>query len=124
MDSYILYYRKNGSSWKEAARNIKDASYTHTKLTLGDQYTYTVRGVVGNQKTDYNKNGVSAYVVPAAVKLGKVTSAGYDRVKLTWTKMMVQQDTLFILNKMANGRNLPQQPTPPTSTLIQRNSRS
>lgn len=87
VDSYILYYRKNGSSWKEAARNIKDASYTHTKLTLGDQYTYTVRGVVGNQKTDYNKNGVSAYVVPAAVKLGKVTSSGYDRVKLTWTKM-------------------------------------
>ena len=87
VDSYILYYKKNGSSWKEAARNIKDTSYTHTKLTLGDQYTYTVRGVVGNQKTDYNKKGVFAYVVPAAVKLGRVTSAGYDRVKLNWTKM-------------------------------------
>ena len=87
VDSYILYYKKNGSGWKEAARNIKGISYTHTKLTLGDQYTYTVRGVVGNQKTDYNKNGVSAYVVPAAVKLGKVTSAGYDRVKLSWTSM-------------------------------------
>lgn len=38
VDSYILYYKKNGSGWKEAARNIKGISYTHTKLRLGDQY--------------------------------------------------------------------------------------
>ena len=85
-DSYIIYYKKGNSSWKEAARNVEKTEYIHSKLALGDQYTYTVKGVINGKETSYDRKGVSATVVPETVKLKKVTSGGYDRVNITWNK--------------------------------------
>ena len=87
VDSYILYYKTGNTGWKEVAKDIKNTEYVHSGLTLGEEYTYTVRGALGNKKTAYDKAGVSVNVSPAEVKLGKVVSAGYNRVNITWTKM-------------------------------------
>ena len=50
------------------AKDIKNTEYVHSCLTLGEEYTYTVRGALGNKKTAYDKAGVSVNVSPAEVK--------------------------------------------------------
>lgn len=85
--SYTLYYKKLGASnWEQAASKISGTSYTHKGLTTGTTYVYTVRAVNKNQKSSYNKTGISGKPVPATVKLGKVMSKGYNKLKITWSK--------------------------------------
>ena len=100
--SYIVYYKKGNSRWKEAARNVKKTEYTHSKLILGDQYTYTVKGVINGKETSYDRKGVSATVVPETVKLRKATSGGYNKVNISWNKAAGAAEYVIYIKK--NGK--------------------
>lgn len=92
-ESYILYYKEStGKSWKKVKTGIKATSYIHKSsksfpLVTGKKYTYTVRAAAGKTTSGYDKAGKTAAPVLAAVKLGTVKSAAYNKLKITWTKV-------------------------------------
>lgn len=90
--TYSLWY-KGGTvkNWKKIKDGITGTSYKHTSntrtpLTTGTTYTYMVKAVNGKNTSSYNKTGISVKIIPATVKLGKVTSEAYNKQKITWSK--------------------------------------
>lgn len=92
-ESYILYYRASTSKyWKRLKTGITGTSYTHTAttalpLTTGKKYTFTVKAVAGKTVSGCNTTGITAMPLLATVKLGKVQSVAYNKLKITWGKV-------------------------------------
>ncbi len=78
---------KNGTYSK--VKTTTALSFTNTKLTTGKTYYYKVRAYkkVGS-KTRYGAFSTVTATYPAPAKTGEVkaSSAGYDSIKLTWSK--------------------------------------
>lgn len=105
--TYNIYYKTADSVWKLAASRITGTSYTHTSnsrapLVTGTQYTYTVRAISGNAISGFDAAGKKVTPLPATVKLGKVTSAAYNKVKITWNA--VPGATGYCLYQKLNGK--------------------
>lgn len=83
-------FRKSGSSWK-TLKTVKTTNYTDTGLTTNTSYTYTVRAyrtVNGkNILGGYDNKGITGKPVLGTVKLGRVYSNDYNKVKITWASL-------------------------------------
>ena len=74
---YRVIRKTNSGRWV----NLKDiagaskVSYSDTKVSVGNKYTYTVRAYTKNKKTmsSYNKTGLSAVAGISTLKLSKST---------------------------------------------------
>lgn len=92
-ESYTIYYKGDTiKSWKKLKSGIKGTSYVHTSsksypLVTGKKYTYTVKASGNGVTSSYNKTGKSAKPTLGTVKLGKVQSAAYNKLKITWSKV-------------------------------------
>lgn len=75
--SYKLYY-KGGSvrSWKLVKYGITGTSYTHSGLTAGTSYSYTVQVVYGGSAGSYGKSVKSVKPVPAKAAITSVKKYG------------------------------------------------
>lgn len=106
--TYSVYY-KGGSikSWKLIKTGITGTSYKHVSstkypLTTGTVYTYTVKAVKGSSVSTYGKSTKEVKVIPATVKLGKVTSVSYNQQKISWTK--VSGATGYVVYQKINNK--------------------
>lgn len=92
-ESYTIYYKGDTiKSWKKLKSGIKGTSYVHTAstskpLVTGKKYTYTVKASGNGVTSSYDKTGKSAKPTLDTVKLGKVQSAAYNKLKITWSKV-------------------------------------
>ena len=94
--NYVIYYKKSGASkWtKLATVKSTQTSYTHTSskkypITVGQNYTYTVRAYNSKSKKygSYNTKGLTTKTIPSTVKLGKATlNSKKTAVTVTWNK--------------------------------------
>lgn len=91
--SYILYY-KGGTvkKWTRVKTGLTETSYEQTSTTklplaVGTTYTYTVKAVNGKTVSGCETDGIKVKIIPAMVQLGKVTSAAYNKQKITWSKV-------------------------------------
>lgn len=94
--NYVIYYKKSGASkWtKLATVSSSKTSYTHTSskkypITVGQNYTYTVRAYNSKSKKygSYNTKGLTSKTIPSTVKLGKATlNSSKTAVTITWNK--------------------------------------
>lgn len=106
--TYSVYY-KGGSikSWKLVEKGITGTSFKHVSskeapLTTGTEYTYTVKAVKGSSVSVYGKSTKKVKVIPATVKLGKVTSVSYNQQKISWTK--VSGATGYVVYQKINNK--------------------
>ncbi|MDO4306692.1 MAG: hypothetical protein Q4C77_07645 [Eubacteriales bacterium] len=106
--TYSLYY-KGGSikKWKLVETGITGTSTRHVSgkkfpLTTGTTYTYTVKAVKGSAVSTYGSSTKSVKVIPATVKLGKVTSVSYNQQKISWTQ--VPGATGYIVYQKINNK--------------------
>lgn len=89
-DSYIVYYKGNTiKKYTRAKSGVKTTSYVHTssKLVSGKTYTYTVKAVRNGVAGKADDKGKTVKPIPSAPKLGKVQSAAYNKLKITWSKV-------------------------------------
>lgn len=106
--SYTLYYKGgNVKYWKAVKRGITEASYTHISntaapLTTGTTYTYTVKAVGEKTVSSCDTTGISVKIALGTVKLGKVTSAAYNKQKITWSKVFGA--TGYVVYQKVNGK--------------------
>ncbi len=92
-ESYTIYYKGDTiKSWRKLKTGVAGTSFVHTSsktypLVTGKKYTYIVKAVSGKTISPYDKTGKSAVPVLGTVKLGKVQSAAYNKLKITWSKV-------------------------------------
>lgn len=89
-DSYIVFYKGNTiKKYTRAKSGVKGTSFVHTssKLVSGKTYTYTVKAVRNGVLSKANDKGKNVKPIPAAPKLGKVQSAAYNQLKISWSKV-------------------------------------
>lgn len=85
-------YQKSDNGWKLIDTVKSDVtSYTHSSLTCGKTYTYTVKAFRKindtTYKSGYDKNGISGKPVPASPKLKDLTKKSGTSLQLTWEKV-------------------------------------
>ncbi len=114
-------YYKSQSGWTRIAET-SDTSYTHDKLTGGDTYVYTVRGLdsKGNFVTDFNHDGWSNMFIDAPVissfnntdkgvnitwnaPKGAVKYRVYYYGSKGWTKLAETTETSFLDTDVKDG---------------------
>lgn len=120
VDKCRVYY-KSRSGWTRIAET-SDTSYTHDKLTGGDTYVYTVRGLdsKGNFVTDFNHDGWSNMFIDAPVissfnntdkgvnitwnaPKGAVKYRVYYYGSKGWTKLAETTETSFLDTDVKDG---------------------
>ena len=83
---YELQRQTDGGSWQKLSETLKTLSFTDTSVSLGNSYCYRVRGV--------NSTGTGRWTIGSDVdvtveKPGTIatlkTTAGADRITLTWS---------------------------------------
>ena len=94
--NYVIYYKKSGASKWTRLATVKSTqtSYTHTSskkypITVGQNYTYTVRAYNSKSKKygSYNTKGLTTKTIPSTVKLGKATlNSSKTDVTISWNK--------------------------------------
>lgn len=84
-ESYRVYRKVSGGSWKTLKKNVNALSYTDTKATDGTKYTYTVRAMKGTTLGYYDKTGLSLLQLstPKAPTLTNVAKG----IKVSWSKI-------------------------------------
>ena len=68
-DAKYRVYVKSGSGWTRLTETA-GSSYVHDKLTAGETYTYTLRGVddKGDFVTDFNRDGwENTFIAPPVI---------------------------------------------------------
>lgn len=88
--SYDVYYKgAAGKNWKKIGTGVTATSFVHTAsskypMTAGKKYMFTVKAVCDKIRSGCDKVGKTAVPTLTAPKLGSVTSAAYNKVKVTW----------------------------------------
>lgn len=88
---YKVYYKgQTAKTWKTLKKDVTETSFHHVSsktfpLTTGKKYVYTVRAVYGSMLSSCNKTGKVVTPKVAAATLGTVTSAAYNKLKITWS---------------------------------------
>lgn len=91
-DSYRVYYKVPGGSWKIVKSGVKGTSFTHVgsaaaPLQVGQTYVYTVRAQKGNSLGGFDKAGKSAKAVFAKPELISASRADYNKITIKWKKV-------------------------------------
>lgn len=90
---YEIYRSKEKNGTYKKIATVKDGtktSYTDTSLKTGTKYYYRIKAYCKVNKTNVYSNfssKVSAKPVPAATKVKKAVSSGYNSVTITWSKV-------------------------------------
>lgn len=123
-DGYILYRSlKESSGWSRVA-NISDpatVTYTDTVPDCGVTYYYTIRAYwktsSGYVYGKYN-TGVGGNTLPTTPAIKKVTSAGYNSLKITWDEVTEAHGyRLYRSETKTGGWKAVKDITPGTTTL-------
>lgn len=82
-DSYRVYRKTSGGSWKRIIDSTEGTSYTDAaSLTSGTKYYYTVRAIKGSCLSYYNTKGITETKLNTPV-LSKAENAS-GGIKITW----------------------------------------
>lgn len=100
-DSYRVYRKTSGGSWKRIIDSTEATSYTDTaNLTSGTKYYYTVRAIKGSCLSYYNTKGITETKLGSPV-LSKAENAS-GGVKITW-KSVKGADSYRVYRKTSGG---------------------
>ncbi len=84
-EKYRVFVKSNGSGWKAVA-DTTGLNYTHTGVVSGTTYTYTVRCISADGKSNrsvYDRAGISVTYIDAPA-VSSITSA-YGGIQLKWS---------------------------------------
>lgn len=84
--NYQVYRKAAGGSWKKLAL-VKGTSYTDKAAVPNQYYYYTVRAYKGSIQSSSYQSSKKVRATIAAPKLGKLSRASYQSLKLTWGKV-------------------------------------
>ncbi|MBQ6359959.1 MAG: fibronectin type III domain-containing protein [Lachnospiraceae bacterium] len=85
-ETYNVYRKKASDKWsgKKFFTTDKTEYLDQDKLTVGTEYSYTVRAVKGGELSDYDEKGVTATAVPEQPVMKEPVSVSETGLKLSW----------------------------------------